>query len=654
MFCIFCLFRPASTFAEFISIGPGGGTIGFLAVDPKTPQTIYAVSDYYGVYKSTNGGANWNPLNSEFTTYVRSLAIDPLNSQTIYAMSGGWILKSTDGGTSWEGLGSSSDFLIIDPTNSQTLYSRSRSSGVSKSTDGGITWRRFDIWANSLAIDPSNSQIIYATSDDGVYKSSSGGTAWAKISQSVFRCNWDSNQLVVDPSNPQTMYAGHGDGIYKSTDSGATWNKISDGPQNILGFGYGMDFLTLDPHNPQTIYTGNAGGLIRSTDGGLNWSTIITETRVKSIAFDPVDLQTIYIGTDFGTYGQGVFKSTNGGTDWCRVSSGLRGLYTTAVALDSGSPPTIYAGTSGGGIFRSDDNGANWTPINSDMTNWLGLSSFINCLVIDPVNTQIIYAGTQVGLFKSTNAGTSWNRLSQGFTELNILSLAIDPADPRIIYAGTGQDVFLFFPYGSSGVFKSTDGGETWNKASVDQHESIQVLSLAIAPGSNRGQTLYAATYEGVLKSIDGGMNWKVEIAGPQDVMCLAVDPTTAETVYAGTYSGVYKSANGGTSWTNISSDLPNQVIVSLIIDPLSPQTIFAGNHLGLFKKNTGNTAAWHSATPSFPDPGKPPHIELHPSIFAFAPHNPRCIYIGTGDGLYVDIERIDLSPILQLLSDAK
>ncbi len=150
-------------------------------------------------------------------------------------------------------------------------------------------------------------------------------------------------------------------------------------------------------------------------------------------------------------------------------------------------------------------------------------SYIIHSLAIDPVNTNTIYAGTENGVFKSTNGGASWTAINSGITySYTIYSLAIDPVNTNTIYAGT-----------ENGVFKSTNGGASWT-------------------------------------AINSG------IIGPH-IRSLAIDPKTTNTIYAGTVNGVFKSTDGGASWTAINSGITHLHILSLAIDPVNTNTIYAG-----------------------------------------------------------------------------
>ena len=176
----------------------------------------------------------------------------------------------------------------------------------------------------------------------------------------------------------------------------------------------------------------------------------------------------------------------------------------------------------------------------------IGLTGSVYSLAIDPTNTQVIYAGTNGGVFKSTNGGSTWSEINNGLTNTDVRSLAIDPTSTQVIYAGT---------YGGV-VFKSTNGGESWESKSLGL-ANTSVLSLAIDPTST--QTIYAGTWDGgVFKSTNGGSSWSAMNNGlTGTVDSLAIDPTNTQTIYAVRGSSVFKtisiysiSASAGTGGT--------------------------------------------------------------------------------------------------------
>jgi ligand-binding sensor domain-containing protein len=211
----------------------------------------------------------------------------------------------------------------------------------------------------------------------------------------------------------------------------------------------------------------------------------------------------------------------------------LHGADIRSLALDSSNSQMIYAGTDGG-VFKSSDGGANWANSSSGITN-----NHVQCLALDSSNSQMIYAGTYGGVFKSSDGGANWANSSRWLSDRSVCSLAIDPNNSQTLYAGTG-----------GGVFKSTDGGDNWAASSggIINTPYSYVACLAIDP--NNSQTLYAgtggaltSTYKGqVFKSSDGGANWANSSRWLSDrsVCSLAIDPNNSQTLYAGIDGGGY------------------------------------------------------------------------------------------------------------------
>jgi hypothetical protein len=292
---------------QWTNIGPYGGTVLAIAIDPITPSNIYAGTYNGGVYKSMNGGGSWSHSNSGLTdNWVPALAIDPLTPATIYAGAGG-VYKSTNGGESWSNTGPKYHAIL------------------------------------ALAIDPAAPATIYAgTNNDGVYKNINGGTNWSWTGPTIAGIN----ALAIDPFTPSTVYAGGG-GVYKSTDNGNSWTPSNNG---LFGptCAPSVKSLVIDPVTPSTIYAGGTScGVFKSTNGGGSWSQINTglpNIQVNALVIDPGSPATIYAGTN----GDGVYGSTNGGESWSQINAGLTDTTVHALALIPGTPATIYAGTDSG------------------------------------------------------------------------------------------------------------------------------------------------------------------------------------------------------------------------------------------------------------------------------------------------------------------
>ncbi len=606
---LLCVQWPNSAHAQWSRIGPEGGYIKCLAIDPQNTQTIYAGSSdtWSGVFKSTNGGVSWTQVNSGLAagTQIRSLAVDPQNTDIIYAGTGRhpWgVYKSTNGGANWTQLSSglpSVDVyaLAIDSQNTQTIYAGTYD-GVFKSTDSGTSWVPINsgltgIQTYSLAIDPHNAQIIYAGTSGisgasaGVFKTTNGGVSWIQLNSGL--TSPSANFVAIDPQDPQTIYAGTYLGVFKSTNGGAGWIQLNSGLTSPS-----VHTLAIDPLDPQTVYAGTYDGVFKSTNGGGSWTQLnsgLASAYVYSLAVDPQNTQTIYAGTSGyfqGTLSSagGVFKSTNGGSSWNQANSGLK-IHVYSLAVDPQDTQTIYAGTMDNGVFKSSNAGLSWSLINGEYDHF-------STLAIDPENTQTIYAGTNGwGIFKSTNGGTSWSWMVSGLPSHYgvfplVWTLAVDPQDTQTIYAGSYESL------NGGGVYKSSNGGASWVEINVGL-PSRDVRSLAIDPENT--QIIYAGTsQDGLYKSMNGGTSWSPcnSGLGSAFVESVVIDPHNTQTIYAGTGDGAFKSTNGGSSWGPVNSGLASDNILSLVLDPANPRTSYAGTYGGGVYKSVIAGASWY------------------------------------------------------------
>ncbi|HEX8456544.1 MAG TPA: SBBP repeat-containing protein [Pyrinomonadaceae bacterium] len=189
--------------------------------------------------------------------------------------------------------------------------------------------------------------------------------------------------------------------------------------------------------------------------------------------------------------------------------------------------------------------------------------------------------------YKSNDAAGSWNASNNGLTDPNIAGLAVDPSDANIVYAA-----------GTSGVFKSTDGGNFWRLTGQGRVSTSPLSANSVVVDPVAPSTLYASTIaNGVYKSTNGGDLWDRSSVGLSGVsgfiFCLAIDPNNSATVYAGTLDGVYKSTNGGASWSRSSSGIaPNAIRINKIIfDPANSNILYAATNLGVYKSLNGATS---------------------------------------------------------------
>jgi photosystem II stability/assembly factor-like uncharacterized protein len=589
------------------SIGPEGGSILALAVNPVTRSVVYAGTYLGGVYKSTNGGASWQPSNNGLGNfYVSALLIDPQTPSNIFALTRGGVFKSINSGESWALLDTTDIFfeiynaLAMDPQTPSILYGTA--GHVYKTTDGGLTWNSFSSGlptgdsARLLAIDPQTPAIVYTiTASNSVYKTINGGLSWSKLSLTDDLAHaGDLNALLVDPKTANTLYLlSRAGGVWKSVNGGANWAHADAGLTNTFLYD-----LVIDPENPSILYAAGAGyegGVFKTTNGGNTWSVAssglydpnpnwLKHADARAIAIDPQTPSSLYVGLwDYHSIGQlviggGIFKTTNSAGSWVRANSGLKNISIPALAIDPHNPAVVYAGAYPSGIYKTTNQGTNWAWRGTDL---IGYNT--STLIIDPSLPSTLYLGLgSAGVYKSTDSGEHWaaakTGLSGPYGPANVTSLVIDVQHPAILFAGAGDN-----------VYKTIDGGATWNPASTQALPSdMDARILAIDPKTPT--TLYAGGFlAAIYKSTDGGESWSPKNTGfpgsGHPIICsLVVDPITPTTLYAGTeQNGVYKSTDGGDHWNPANTGLPAEADFgyiyanALAIDPQTPSTLYVG-----------------------------------------------------------------------------
>lgn len=304
----------------------GIGTIFSIAIHPKRPEVIY-VSSEKGLYKTTDGGNRWGPIEGGLGTFpILSIAINPAVPSILYVgtFSDG-VYRSTDAGRSWMLINAGMrdyvsvvNSVVIDPKNPHTLYAGT-TMGSYKSIDNGVMWDRISTGLDSvfvvcMAVDPNNPALLYAGTSGGVYKSSDGGRRWSTSNNGMIEKEREHamalgiNALTFDHSRPGRLFAATAQGLYESSDGGDRWidRKIPD--RFVLS-------VAVRPGTPTSIYAGTNRGLYISRDDGAGWEKL-GEQEVRTIAVDRVRPEVIYIGT-----GKGLFKTEDGGKGWRQIES---------------------------------------------------------------------------------------------------------------------------------------------------------------------------------------------------------------------------------------------------------------------------------------------------------------------------------------------
>lgn len=410
-----------SAITDWRVMGPAGGDVRALVVDPSDPQKFYLGTLDGQMYASTDAGASWSRVASfnRPTLYIDHIIIDPRDSKTIYVgahrhKNPGGFFKSTDAGQTWseatELKGEALHSLAQAPKTPDVLIAGTNS-GIFRSDDAGESWKRLPtstttglINVESLAIDPRNSDVIYAGTWYLPYKTSDGGQTWKIIKTGMID---DSDVFAIDinPRNPDHVIASACSGIYDSRDGGETWRKV----QGIPSQSRRTRAILQHPSVAGIVFAGTTEGFWLSESGGNTWSnTSSRQLEINSIAVHPKNPQSIYIGTN----NYGVMVSHDMGKTFAQSNSGFSARRAYLLYPDRERPNRLYASTintaTGGGFFyTSDDAGETWRESMRNMPNRLICYSILQ----DERDANLLYVGTNMGLYRSLDRGASWEAI---------------------------------------------------------------------------------------------------------------------------------------------------------------------------------------------------------------------------------------------------
>ena len=401
--------------------GPMGGDARELAIDPNDAQHLLMGTIDGQIYESKDGARTWArlPNFNRPGIYIDNIIIDPRGANVIYVAAHkhtepGGFFKTTDGGQTWrdasELKAEALHSLTQSPSNPDILVVGSNR-GVYRSVDAGDTWKLFETRAypdirniESLAIDPRNPDHIYVGTWHLPWKTEDGGQTWKSIKTGMIDDS-DVFAIEVDRRNPDHVIASACSGIYESKNGGALWRKIQGIPSQSRRT---RDILQ-HPSLGNVIFAGTTEGLWRSTDGGSSWMlTTSRQLEINSIAVHPKEPQTIYIGTN----NYGVMISRDGGKNYVPTNEGYSGRRAYFILPDRERQGRVYAATintatGGGFFFVSTDAGQTWQPSMRNMPSRLIAYSILQ----DRADGNVIYLGTNLGLYRSTDRGASWTPL---------------------------------------------------------------------------------------------------------------------------------------------------------------------------------------------------------------------------------------------------
>ncbi|MCZ6854606.1 MAG: glycosyl hydrolase [Gammaproteobacteria bacterium] len=658
---------------EMRSIGPAfmSGRIADIAIHPTQQSTWYVGVGSGGIWKTVNRGTTWKAIFENEDSYsIGCVTIDPNNPDTVWVGTGenvsgrhvgygSGVFRSRDGGKNWENMGLEASehigMIRVDPRDSNTifvaaqgpLWSGGGERGLYKSTDGGVNWRKVlgDGFGNDATddeytgvsevhLDPRNPDVMYAVTwqrirsvavlmdggpGSGIHKSEDGGETWRELTEGLPKENRGKTGIAVSPQESNVIYAtielaNRTGGFWRSEDGGESWEKRNDYLSGGTGPHYYQE-LFASPHQFDRVYQMDVQMHV-TEDGGQKFTKLKHDSKHSdhhAMAFDPGDEDYLLVGTDGGIY-----ESYDRGKSW-RFINNLPITQFYKVAVDYDEPfYNVYGGTqdnnSQGGPSRTDNN------IGIRNSDWfITLSADGHQSAADPDNPDIIYAEWQQGNL------TRFDRKTGESVYIKPQAAAGEPPErynwDSPILISPHDSATLFFA--SQRVWKSNDRGDSWTAISGDltrneKRTQQQVMGRTWSFDANWDLNamssfntitslsesplvqglVYAGTDDGLIQvTEDNGQTWRRidKLPGVRkrffvnDIKADLHDPDTVYVVVDDHKNGdfsplVLKSKNRGSSWRSIAGDLPERHILWRIVqDHEKPGLMFLGTEFGVF-----------------------------------------------------------------------
>jgi photosystem II stability/assembly factor-like uncharacterized protein len=654
----------ADTFAglKFRLIGPAvaSGRVMSIAVNPKNKFEYYVGVASGGVWKTVNDGTTWAPVFDDQGSYsIGWVALDPNDASVVWVGSGesnsqrsvGYgdgIYRSDDGGKNWQNLGlKKSEHIgrvVIDPRDSKVVYVAAEGPlwgpggdrGLYKTTDGGKNWKAvLTISENTgvvdVVLDPSNPDIVYAAAyqrrrhvytlidggpESALYKSTDAGATWNKLKSGLPTVDLGRIGLAVSPTDPNVVYAtveaadGKG-GIFRSTDKGATWERRNEFDQGAMYYAR----VVPDPKNVDRIFVMSVE-LRESLDGG---KTLHKVNEVNhhgdnhALWIDPDDTKHWLLGSDGG-----MAETWDDAKSW-QFKANLPTVQFYDVAVDNALPfYNVCGGTQDNFSWCGPSRTRNLNGIvNSDWYVTTGGDGFRS--QVDPVDPNTVYSESQYGVLVRYDKPTGQELVLQPLEGKGEPPLRWNWDSPLIISPHSHTRVY----FAANKLFRSDDRGDTWKAISGDltrqtDRNKLPVMGkvwgpdavaknastsfygniVALSESPKKDALIYVGTDDGLIQvTTDGGANWTryEKFPGVPEmtyVSRLAASNHDASTVYAAFENHknedfkpyLLKSSDMGKTWISIAGDLPeNGPVLAFVEDTANPNLLFAGTEFGAF-----------------------------------------------------------------------
>ena len=644
---------------DWRTTGPPGGDVRGLVVDPSNPDRFYFGTLDGQIYTSADAGRHWELLYNfgKPKLFVDHIIVDPRNPRVLYVGAHrhnqpGGFFKSTDGGVTWKEndqlKNEAIHSLAQSESNPDTLIAGTFNT-IFRSDDGGEHWKQLPttnvtglLHVESLAIDPRTTDTIYAGTFYLPYKTTDGGQTWKSIKNGIIDDS-DIFAIDIDPRDPNHIIASACSGIYETKTAGDSWRKV----QGIPSQSRRTRAILQHPSQPGVVFAGTTEGFWRSDKGGDADSWMVTTSRqleINSIAVHPSRPDMVYIGTN----NYGVMVSNDGGKTFTPTNGGFSGRFANAILADRETPNRIYASTintatGGGFLFVSNDNGESWRPSMRNMPSRL----ITYAIVQDTRDANVLYLGTNLGVYRSSDRGTSWapvwapiapekkkttaparrgakptaavarrtpstatkvdqETILQMQQALNDAGYHLGEPDGKMGPGTTAAlkkfqtdrhlpvtgklDAITLNTLGIGGA----NGPATGERSNLILADAVNALVHTVDAETQQPGYL-AATNTGLYRTLDPNKGWQKLSYGNFDprTTCISTSAKAPETIWVGTpSSGILVSHDSGRTWRQ-AEGIPNTVPINTIVqDPQRPDYLYVGTKQTLFISRDGG-ATW-------------------------------------------------------------
>ncbi|MBA2527082.1 MAG: peptidoglycan-binding protein [Pyrinomonadaceae bacterium] len=653
---------PAQYSNDWRPTGPPGGDVRDLVVDPNNPDRFYFGTLDGQLYTSEDGGKRWELLYNfnKPKMFVDHILVDPRDSKTLYVAAHrhkepGGFFKSTDGGRKWRESKELKNEALHSLTQSKSnpaVLITGTFNGIFRSDDAGESWQQLETYntpglvhVESLAIDPRTPDIVYAGTWYLPYKTTDGGKTWKSIKNGIIDDS-DIFAIDIDPLDPNHVIASACSGIYETKNAGESWRKV----QGIPSQSRRTRAILQHPSVPGLVFAGTTEGFWRSERGGDADSWMVTTSRqleINSITVHPSRPETIYIGTN----NYGVMVSKDSGKSFLPTNEGYSGRFANTIVADREMPNRIYAATintatGGGFLFASNDNGQTWRPSMRNMPSRLITYSILQ----DSQNPDVIYLGTNLGIYRSVDRGASWapvwaanspspaakkKSLSVGLTKVSRVAATPARKLKGIVVSRKADDTIrrVQMALNRSGYNVGTPDGKPGTQTlaalkrfqadrslpTTGKFDQITLAALGVSKGdgsiaaeeqaaasllitdainalvhtidlSSGKPSFLAATNVGLYRSQDPTKGWqKLFYSSSIDPRTTSISTSLKhpEVIWAGTAaSGVIVSRDGGQTWRQVDG-IPIDAPVNIVVqDPQRPGHIYVGTKQAFYSSH--------------------------------------------------------------------